>query len=229
MERHMMRHSFAVLFSPKLLVGLLSIVASAASAATAPPLTLSFGERSVTVGGVTLGGDVVCFAVAKEPSDPVMAIPMKTQHAVLLHDTDRDGKVVFELQRPVPLVAIWIAVDMTTGQWTASGSPGFNAEAIPPEEFAKHDNAGQLRKLSTTVPEVDALLVRRGGGAWRIYTAKTSAVDEAGRNERPLRIDVGAMIPLSDSFPKLNSMHQGDVLALIEPRSMRFAVVEVGK
>jgi hypothetical protein len=120
-------------------------------------------------------------------------------------------------------------VDVTTGQWAASGSPGFDAQMIPLDEFAKHDNAGQLRKLSAQVPEMDVLLVRPRTGAWRIYTAKTSAIDEGGRNEGPLRIDVGEMVPLSDSLPKLNSFHKGDILALIEPRSMRFAVVEVGK
>jgi hypothetical protein len=215
----MMRCVCAVLF-------LTGFIVSSAAAAT---LSLSFGARSVTIDGVTPGGDVVFFAVAKEPRRTNPPIPLKTQHAVLLHDDDRDGKVVFQRDQPVPLVAIWIAVDLATGQWTASGSPGFEAHGIPIEEFAKNDNAGQLRKLSATIPEVHALLVRPGTGAWRIYTAKTSKVDEAGRNERPLRIDVSAMIPFSSSLPKLNSFRPGDVLALIEPGSMRYAVTEVGK
>jgi hypothetical protein len=122
-----------------------------------------------------------------------------------------------------------VAVDLATGEWTASGSPGFGALHVPAEEFAKNDNAGQLKKLSANVPEMDVLVVRPGAGAWWIYTAKTSPIDESGRDERALRIDVSAMRPLSDTFPKLNSFHKGDILALIEPRSMRYAVVEVGK
>jgi hypothetical protein len=122
-----------------------------------------------------------------------------------------------------------VAVDLTSGQWVAGGSPGFEPQAIPSEPFAKQDTAGQLRKLSALVPEMDVLLVRPGMGAWRIYAAKTSAFDENGREARPLQIDVGEMIPLSGSLPKLDSIHQGDILALIEPQSMHFAVVEVGK
>jgi hypothetical protein len=37
------------------------------------------------------------------------------------------------------------------------------------------------------------------------------------------------MIPLSASLPKPDALHQGDVIVLIEPQSMRFAVQEVGK
>jgi len=212
------------------LATVLSIAALAISVpASASSLALTFGERSVTVEGVTPGGDVALFAIAKEPSNSVPRIPLKTTHAVVLHDDDHDGKVTFERQRTVPLIAIWVAVDIATGQWFASGSPGFDAQTIPLESLARQDNAGQLRKLSAQVPEMDVLLVRPGTGAWRIYAAKTSAIDENGRAARPLQIDVGGMIPLSNALSKLDSIHQGDIIALIEPQSMRFAVSEVGK
>jgi hypothetical protein len=208
----------------------LSIAAFAISLpARAGSLVLTFGERSVTVSGATPGSDVVLFAIAKEPGNSVVPVPMKTVHAVVLHDDDHDGTVIFERQRAVPLIAVWVAVDLASGQWVASGSPGFDAQTIPLESLAKQDNAGQLRKLSALVPEMDVLLVRPGTGAWRVYAAKTSTIDENGRAARPLQIDVGAMIPLATSLPKLDAIHQGDILALIEPHSMRFAVVEVGK
>ena len=206
----------------------LSIAALTALPALASP-GLTFGDRSVTVDGVTPGGDVAFFAIAKEGSQSVPKIPLKTRHAVVLRDSDRDGKVVFERTRELPVLAIWIAVDIDSGQWAAAGSPGFDAETIPLQELAKHDNAGQLKKLSADVPEMDVLLVRPREGAWQISVAKTSKLDENGRDERPLRLDVGEMIPLSGSQPKLNSIHNGDVVALIEPFSMRYAVVEVGK
>jgi hypothetical protein len=76
---------------------------------------------------------------------------------------------------------------------------------------------------------MEALLVRPGTGAWRLYSAKTSGTDENGRDALALQIDVGQMVPLSDRLPKLDSIHQGDILALLEPQSMRLAVVEVGK
>jgi hypothetical protein len=199
------------------------------SSANAGTLALTFADRSVTVSGATAGGNVAFFAIAKEGSESVPRIPLKTRHAVVLNDDDRDGKVVFERSRSLPLIAIWVAVDIESGQWAASGSPGFDADTIPLQELAKHDNAGQLRKLSADVPEMDVLLVRPGAGAWQLSAAKTSKVDENGRDDRALRLDVGEMMPLTKSQPKLNSLHPGDVLAVIEPRSMRFAVVEVGR
>jgi hypothetical protein len=195
--------------------------------AHAGSLALTFGERSVTVSGTTPGGDVVFFGTAKEPSNSAVPAPMKTTEVVVLHDDDRDGNVTFARQSRLPLIAIWVAVDVSTGQWAASGSPGFEAQPIPPEEFVKRDDAGQLRKLSALVPGMDVLLVRPKTGTWRVSAAKTSAVDENGRGADALQIDVSVMIPLSPSLPKLDSIHPGDVIALIEPLSMRFVMVEV--
>lgn len=202
---------------------------AAALPGAAGSLNLAFGERSVTVSGATPGGDVVLYAVVKEPAGSAPAVPRKTTHALVLHDDDKDGSVTLQRQQPVPVMGVWVAVDVATGQWTAGGSPGFEAVEIPKEDFAQRDAAGQLRKLSALVPEVDAMVVRPRVGAWRIYAAKTSSVDEAGRDERPLRIDVGVLQPLSPSLQKLDTMQAGDVVVLIEPQSLHYAVVEVGQ
>jgi hypothetical protein len=210
------RHAIVI----ALLFGALSV----ATPASAGSLTLTFGDSTVTVSGATPGGDVVLFATAKEGNNSVLPVPTKTGEAVVLHDGGHDGRVTLERKRPVPLIAVWIAVDLTTGQWTASGSPGFDAHPIPPADFTKRDAGGQLRKLSVLVPEMDAILVRPGTGAWRIYAAKTSAVDENGRGALPLQVDVSAMTSLSPSLPKLDLILPGDVIVLIEPQSMDFAV-----
>jgi hypothetical protein len=212
------------------LAAVLSIAALAAAVpARAGSLLLTFGDRSVTVSGATPGGNVVLFDIAKEASGSVVPVPTKTGQAIVLHDDDHDGTVLFERERTIPLLAIWVAVDLASGQWVANGSPGFEPQTIALETLAKQDNAGQLRKLSALVPEMDVLLVRPGTGAWRIYAAKTSGLDENAHGERSLQIDVGQMIPLSASLPKPDALHQGDVIVLIEPQSMRFAVQEVGK
>jgi len=212
------------------LTAALSIVALAICVpARAASLLLTFGEHSVTVSGSTPGGEVALFAVAKEASNSAVPVPTKTGHAVVLHDVDHDGTVIFERERPVPLLAIWVAVDLASGQWVVSGSPGFEPQTIPPESLAKRDGAGQLRKLSALVPEMDVLLVRPGTGSWRIYAAKTSGLDENAHGDQPLQIDVSNMIPLSGTSSKLDSILPGDVIAMIEPVSMRFAVREVGK
>jgi hypothetical protein len=190
---------------------------------------LTFGEHSVTVSGTTPGADVVFYAIAKEPSAGVPAIPLKTRHAVVLHDIDHTGTVRFERDRSVPQIGIWIAVDLATGQWVASGSPGFDERKLPLQDFVKADAAGQLRKLSADVPQLDAVLVRPGAGAWMIYVAKTSGLDESARDGGPLRVDVSGMLPLRGSPAPPAAFRLGDILVIIDPLTMRFAVVEVGK
>lgn len=64
------------------LATVLSIAALAISApARAGSLLLTFGERSVTVNGITPGGDVVLFDVAKEPEDSVVIAATTLQAA----------------------------------------------------------------------------------------------------------------------------------------------------
>lgn len=197
--------------------------------ARAASLQLTFGERSVAVSSSTPGGDVALFAIAKEASNSAVPVPMKTGHAVVLHDIDHDGTVIFERERPLPLMAIWVAVDLASGRWVVSGSLGFEPPTITLEPLAKRDSTGQLRKLSALVPEMDVLLVRAGAGSWRIYAAKTSGLDENAHGDQQLQIDVSNMIPLSGSPSKLDSILPGDVIVLIEPVSMRFTVQEVGR
>lgn len=195
----------------------------------AAPLTMAFSGRSITIDGITPGGDAVLFAVVHELQRSSPPAPIRTDHAVLLHDTSRSGQVVFERSQPVPLVGVWVGVDVTTGHWVVSGSPGFQPQLVPPDEFVKRDNAGQLRKLSAQISEIYAIVIRPGTGGWHIYAAKTSSADESGRDEHVLRIDVHAMSPFADAQGKLNALLPGDVVAFIEPQSLQYTVTEVGK
>jgi len=214
----------------RLLVAFLVLMLSGSSllAAASVP-TFQFSARSVTVSGVTNGGSVAFFAVAKEPTLSVPPIPLKTTHTLILHDEDGDGDVVLERELVVPVIGIWIAVDMTTGQWIASGSPGFVAEVIPAGELAKKDNAGQLRKLDLESSEADVLLVRPGAGAWSLFAARTGRLDESAKGDRSLRVDIAGMRALGSSAAGPPAFRKGDIIAVIDARAMRYRVVEVGQ
>ena len=96
-------------------------------------------------------------------------------------------------------------------------------------EIVKHDSRGQLRKLAAAVSEMEVLLVRPGEGAWRLYAARTSAFDESSPDERQLRIDVDRMTPMGDTAGAVHTVRPRDIVALIDPVEMRYAVVEVGR
>ena len=211
------------------------VIASAIVALTLPVLadsgtvTLTFNESSVTVSGVTPGGDVAFFAVMKEPSTSFPPIPVKSRQAVILHDDNHAGQVTFQRTRKLPAIAVWIAVDVTTGQWAASGSPAFVARAVPTESFAPgRDSVGQLRKLVAQLSQMDVLLVRPGTGAWYVLASKTSLIDENG-TDPGLQIDVSQMQPLASSLAPLAAIQQHDIIAVVDAGSMGFTVEEVGQ
>jgi len=189
---------------------------------------LRFSGKTVTVTGIAPGASAVVFSVANEPDGGAVPIPMRTTQTVQLNDDDRDGQVSFDRERVVPAVGIWIAVDLSSGERTVSGGPGFEPVALQLTDVAKQDNNGQLRKLSADLGEVEVLVVRPRMGAWQGYVAKSSKADESRGNEA-LRWDLGALRSIGNSPAAPNNLKQGDIVAIVDPYMMRYFVTEVGK
>ncbi|HEX2834372.1 MAG TPA: hypothetical protein VHW00_15285 [Thermoanaerobaculia bacterium] len=188
---------------------------------------LRFSGSKATVDGLTPGGTVAIFCVALEPIG-APPVPTRTREMLLLHDDDRNSAVVLDHTRPIPAISVWVVVDIETGQRTIAGGPGYEPLLMPLGEVAKRDNAGQLRKLSAALGEVELMVVRPGVGAWSLYAAKTSRFDESRRDE-PLRVDIGSMIPAGDTPAAPNALRQGDIVTVIDPYTMRVFVTEVGQ
>ena len=176
-------------------------VAAAASAADNPtPLVLSFSQQAITVSSATPGGKVILFGVGREMSDSHPPTPRTVRRMQVLTDDDHDGVVRYDLQRTIPRMAMWAAVDLTSGGRVAVPSPGFEPVRIPvTPDLVKNDNAGQLKKLEWPFAEMDLLLVRPGTGAWHLYASKYSGLDENAANRNPLRIDIERMSPIGDA------------------------------
>jgi hypothetical protein len=197
----------------------------------AVPLSMSFETKAVVISGVTASGKVVLFGVAREASRTHPAYQQTVRRAEVLTDASGTGVVRFDLGEPVPGIAIWAAIDLASGERVAMPTPGYEAATILPvtPDLVKNDNAGQLKKLEWPAAELEAVLVRPGEGAWRLYASKYSGLDENAANQQPLRIDVKTMIPIGDSPVPPNNFRPRDVLLLIDPRWMQYAVVEVGR
>lgn len=202
-------------------------VLAIAGAAQAQP-SLQFGTQTVTVNGITPQGNVALFAVAKEPADShYPPIPQQTRHALLLEDTDGDGDVVFERGRDIPLLGVWVAVDLTTGDWAASGSPEFEAESLDLGTVAVSDGQGVRSKMSLGLPEGLILCVRPGVDAWQMYAARKSGLDESAAWNTDLRVDIGHMTSLSNSEVLPAALEAGDVIVVIDPMHLSYGVTEV--
>jgi hypothetical protein len=204
----------------------ISILVSVLPAAAQP--SLQFSPRALSVRNVTPGGRVAVFGIAYGLTETRPPIPFRSRHAELLNDDDRDGVVTLTFQRDIPTLAVWVTVDVQTGSWTAQGSPGYEPRVLSLQDLVRNDNAGQLRKLTANLPEIEVLLVRPGNGAWVLNAAKQSRVDESGRGE-PLRVDVDRATPLGGSTQAAHTFRPGDVVVLIDPLQMAYAVTEVGK
>lgn len=77
-------------------------------------LSVGFGPRSITVAGVTPGGTLIVFGVAREPLNTIPVTPAIVVRAETLVDLDRDGIVSLEFPGAVPRLGMWAAVDLTT-------------------------------------------------------------------------------------------------------------------
>lgn len=198
--------------------------------AAAPPIAIQFGKQSVIV-TASPGSQVVVFGVARELVRPKVPVLGVVRRAVMLSDPAKSGTYTLDLGKPVPAAAIWIAVDLATGSYTAAGSPGYFAAQLAPKAGGlKNDNAGQLRQLELAASELEMLLVRPGEGAWRLHAAKAAKGDEnAAELTKPLRIDLRSMQAVAGSAPPPPNFKNGDIVGLIDPQWMKYRVIEAGR
>lgn len=213
--------------------GALAFTPRPAEAPSANTLNATFGERSLTISGVTVGGRLVVFGVARELLNTKPATPAVVIRAEILTDADRDGIVRLDFPVPVPRRGMWSVADLQTGAHAAFPTPGYEprrVELVP--ELLRNDNAGQLNKLEWPFSQIDLLVCRPGvgGGAWRFYASKASLYDENRSNgKRALRIDVAHMIRIGDSPEAPGRFKNGDVVAVFDRGQMQYGILEVGR
>lgn len=193
-------------------------------------LSVGFGPRSITVAGVTPGGTLIVFGVAREPLNTIPVTPAIVVRAETLVDLDRDGIVSLEFPGAVPRLGMWAAVDLTSGIHAAFSSPLYEPRRIAvDDELLRHDNAGQLKKLEWPFSELDVLVVRPGEGAWRFYASKSSAADENRGEKHTLRVDLGNMTPIGNAPAGPGKFSKGDVIAIFDRLELQYGIMEVGR
>lgn len=209
----------------RLVIAIAIVVSTTASAA---PLEIQFGERSLAVSQVTPGARVLIFGVTRDVLIPRPVFVGKIVHSQFVTDDDGDGRVVLDLGKPVPHQGLWVAVDMLSGAHVAVPTPGYEPVRLPlTPDVAKHDNAGQLKKIEWPLSEMDLVVVRPGAGAWHLYASKSSELDENKDHRGPLRLDLESMKAIGDSPAAPKNLKKGDIIAVFHPRRMRFGVFEV--
>jgi hypothetical protein len=215
----MFRH--AAIASVLLFVGL-------ASPALAAPV-FSFDTEAVLVEGLSPDASVAFYALTREWTGASTRV---TELAEVLTDDDGDGVVRYDLERPLPKVSVWLAVDLSTGELAVAGPEGFTPRELSfPPGAIRHGPTRRLDRLELTGRSQHLVLVRSGSdpddstvGAWLLRLGDGGDQDD---DETPGRMGflLSRMTPLGASPAPPEELVDGDVLAVLDPETLDFTVV----
>jgi hypothetical protein len=181
----------------------------------------------VSVEGLTPGGNVVVFGVARVAKKYYSEVVPRVG---VVPDSDGDGIVTLDYPEGVPPRAIWTFVDLVTGRRAVLPSAGYENVAMPflPDGFKKANN-GQLKKLELEMADIHLLLVRPGEGAWSIAFSANSGLDENQGTGEKARLDISRLLPVAGTPAAPEHFRKGDVVVAIDSRWMKYFAVEVGE
>src|SRR5215203_5283914 len=207
---------------------LLLALSSLSSAALAQP-AITLQQRSVTVDGITAKGQVVWFSMAREVSEDDVATLVR--RAEVQTDDDGDGRVVWDLDREVPLRSIWVAVDVATGRADAVSPAGYPLRKVSwrgrglARDQVRSDRVEDVRSYA------EVLLVRPGEGAWRLTVGDGSEQDDDGAPDGKIAAALDRMRPVTGLAIEAEPPKRfgpKDVVVLIDPNRMELTIVEAG-
>ena len=189
---------------------------SGAAAAAQP--TISMEPQAVVASGITPGGQVVWFSVAREIAERTATLVRREQIA---DDDDKDGSVRLELGRPVPFQSIWVAVDLTTGAAAVAVPEGYPLRQVDLPGRNLHAGGGKPDWVEDDRGYVDILLVRPGEGAWVATVGDGGAEDDDGAYDGRLVASLARLHGVGASpagGPQRFSPR--DLVAVIDPNRM---------
>lgn len=210
-------------------LGVMALLVPSIGLAQAPPPPsstpepkLTFEDEAVRVSGLTAGGKVVWFGVAREISARTATIVRRDEIAA---DEDKDGAVRFELDRPVPFQSIWVAVDLTTGAAGVAVPEGHPLRRIElPGRTAGH-GSGKPDWVEDDRGVVEILLVRPGEGAWGATVGDGGEADDDGAYDGRLMASLARLRRMEGTASEApERFRPRDVLVIIDPNRMEVGV-----
>jgi hypothetical protein len=195
------------------------------NASAAPQLATSFGAKGLRVTGVSPGGTLFGFSVARERKGYYANV---VDRSTFLTDGDRDGVILWELPR-LPERALWFVVDMVTGAYASAVGDDYRAKRI--ELGPKHLKRGvtDIERLSYRGGLVHFVVVRPATGAWQALVTLRSPAD-VGTDDNVITVAPGVLKPLADTkVPPPPRLRKGDVVILLNSYRGEFSIGAVGE
>lgn len=199
------------------------------AAGDAVPLSMVFGAESIEIAGVTPKANVYVYSLAREPKE-------RTTHVVprftRLADDDGDGRVRWDLDVPLPWRSIWLAVDLSNGNYAVAAPPAYTrAHRVDlTSEHLKKDAAGEVQQMVFGGSMVEMIVVRpRTEMVWAATVTLRGTEDEA---TEPGRVALSALNlrpqpPATEPAPK--SLKKDDVIFLLNSFKAEYGVARVGE
>jgi len=201
------------------------VLGFAALPAGAQP-TISFEETAVVTRGLTPGGSVVWFGVAREYGSWPRRVVRRDFTAT---DTDRDGRDVIDLGRAIPRQSIWVVVDVATGTFACATPPGYPLREVTYEPGdLPADPGGEVRRLRRVRSFFEVLVVRPGLGGWGLSVGDGGANDSDGQNDGKIELALSSLRPLGARAETLPQLQPGDVVVLVDPGQMDVTALRFG-
>jgi hypothetical protein len=192
----------------------------------AAPPTVSLKDDAVEVTGVTPGGKVAVFGIARRSLEYLERVERQEQ---ILLDADKDGVVTLELAEPLPSRSLWFAVDLAGGEFRAASPDGSPLRQIT---FPANGIGAARNDLQDRRDFVEVFLARPGAGAdagaWGLSAGDGGEADGDGRQDRFVKTLLAEMVPVAGSPKPPERMAPGDVLVVVDPDQMEFYAVRLG-
>lgn len=168
-----------------------------AGAGWAAPPEVEFSASEVSVSGVTPGGRVVAWWLARGVSGYTR---WQSRQAEAVVDGDGDGVVTVTPSRGVPEASLWAVVDVASGEYTlASPLGGPLREVEPPRGLGALVGRGELDEERR---RVEVLVVRPGtdgeAGAWAGGVDDGGSGDGDGVRDGRARAPLGRLEPVGE-------------------------------
>ncbi len=187
--------------------------------AAAEPL-ISFGEKSLTASGITPGGKVVWFGVAREIAEHTATLVRRNR---IVSDDDRDGAVRLDLDRKVPYQSIWVAIDLTSGASAVATPEGYPLRRLELPVGSLRGEEGKPDWLEDTRGHVEILLARPGteGAAWGLAVGDGGDRDDDRAYDGRLVASLASFKGIGPSPPAPPQKYgPRDVVVVIDPNQM---------
>jgi hypothetical protein len=155
----------------------LLVLALCPGAAAAVEPTISIEPQAIVASGLTPGGQVVWFGVARQIAERTATLVRRERIAT---DDDKDGSVRLELGQPVPFQSIWVTVDLATGAAAVAVPEGYPLRQVDLPGRDLHAGGGKPDWVEDDRGYVEILLVRPGEGAWVATVGDGGAEDDDG-------------------------------------------------